>query len=102
MRVAREIHECLVDTSRALRSDERIEAGNSTRSLVLLLPALQAHAVSRGRYFVSSEDVEELLPDALAHRILLAPGSFDARELIAEALAAPLERLARATLRRVR
>jgi MoxR-like ATPase len=102
VRVAREIHECLVDTSRALRADERIEAGNSTRSLVLLVPALQAHAVSRGRDFVSSEDVEALLPDALAHRILLAPGVSDARALIGDALTAPLERLARATLRRVR
>jgi len=102
VRVAREIQECLVDSSRALRSDERIAAGNSTRSLVLLLPALQARAVAQGRDFVSSEDIEELLPQALAHRILLAPGVGDAHALIAEAMEAPLERLSRATLRRVR
>jgi MoxR-like ATPase len=102
VRVSRDIHECLVDASRALRADERVLAGNSTRSLVLLLPALQAHALLRGRDFVSSEDVEALARHALAHRIALAPGAGDAHEVIDAALCAPLERLARATLRRVR
>jgi MoxR-like ATPase len=102
VRVSREIHECLVDASRALRADERVAAGNSTRSLVLLLSALQAHALVRGRDFVSAEDVEALAPHALAHRIALVPGAGGEREVIADALEAPLERLARATLRRVR
>jgi MoxR-like ATPase len=102
VRVAREIHECLVDASRALRADERVIAGNSTRSLVLLIPALQAHALLAGRDFVSSEDVEALLPDALAHRLALAPGAESPEALIRDALEAPLERLARSTLRRVR
>jgi MoxR-like ATPase len=102
VRVAREIHECLVDGSRALRADERVLAGNSTRSLVLLIPALQVHALLAGRDFVSSEDVEALLPDALAHRLALAPGVESAEALIRDALEAPLERLARSTLRRVR
>jgi MoxR-like ATPase len=102
VRIAPEVHECLVDASRALRADERVATGNSTRSLVQLLPALQVHALSRGRDFVSSEDLEVLLPDALAHRIALAPGIALEYEVIGDALAAPLERLTRATLRRVR
>jgi MoxR-like ATPase len=102
VRIAPEIHECLVDTSRALRADERVAAGNSTRSLVQLLPALQAHALARGRDFVSSGDLEALLPQALAHRIALAPGIAAEREVIEDALALPLERLTRATLRRLR
>jgi MoxR-like ATPase len=102
VRLSPEIHECLVDASRALRADERVAMGNSTRSLLLLLPALQAHALARGRDFVSSEDVEALAPHALAHRIVLHPGAGGEREVIDDALAAPLERLARATLRRVR
>ncbi len=37
--------EALVDTARALRDDERVLQGASTRSLVLMMPALQAHAL---------------------------------------------------------
>jgi MoxR-like ATPase len=102
VRLAAEIRECLVDASRALRADERVELGNSTRSLVQLLPALQTHALARGRDFVSSEDVEALWPHALGHRIVLAPGAGDERDVIAAALEAPLERLARSSLRRTR
>ena len=95
------IRECLVDLSRTIRSDERVLQGNSTRSLVLLLPALQALAVLRGRDYVSAEDVEHLLPRALAHRVELAPGIDDPDALIAELMTRPLEQLARSTLRKI-
>ncbi len=94
------IHECLVDVSRALRADERVRAGNSTRSLVLAVPALQALAVLRGRDFVSSEDLELLLPHVLTHRIEAALGATGADEVVKECMVEPLERLARRTLAR--
>ena len=94
------VRECLVDVSRALRADPRVVQGNSTRSLVVLLPALQARALLRGRDFVSPEDLEALLPRVLGHRVELAPEAPDFEEVLRDALAAPLERLARATLRR--
>ncbi|HEU4429223.1 MAG TPA: AAA family ATPase [Myxococcota bacterium] len=94
------IHECLVDVSRALRADERVRAGNSTRSLVLAVPALQALAVLRGRDFVSSEDLELLLPFVLTHRIEAALGATAADEVVKECMVAPLEKLARRTLAR--
>jgi MoxR-like ATPase len=94
------IHECLVDISRTLRADERVRAGNSTRSLVLALPALQALAVLRGRDFVSSEDLEMLLPYVLVHRIEAALGATAADEVLKECMVEPLERLARSTLAR--
>ncbi len=94
------IHECLVDVSRALRADERVRAGNSTRSLVLALPALQALAVLRGRDFVSSEDLETLLPIVLAHRVEAALGATDTGEVVKECMVEPLEHLARMTLAR--
>ncbi len=94
------VHECLVDVARAIRADDRVQQGSSTRSLVLALPALQALATLRGRDFVSSEDLEALLPHILAHRIDGAPGAGEGHAIVEEAMAAPLERLARATLRR--
>jgi MoxR-like ATPase len=94
------VHECLVDVARGIRADDRVQQGSSTRSLVLALPALQARATLRGRDFVSSEDLEALLPRILAHRIDGAPGAGEGHAIVEEAMAGPLERLARATLRR--
>ena len=58
--IAEAIREALVDLARALRDDERVLQGASTRSLVLMLPALQARALMRGRDYVAPEDVEAL------------------------------------------
>ena len=94
------IKESLVDVSRAIRADDRVLQGNSTRSMVLMLPALQARATLLGRDYVSSEDVQRLLPHVLGHRIELAPGVVDLDLVLRDAMAGPLERLARATLRK--
>jgi len=98
--VAPEVRECLVDLANATRSDARILQGASTRSLVLMLPALQARALSRVRDFVNAEDVEYLAPYIFGHRLELAPGTDSVEAVVRECLAKPMERLARATLRR--
>jgi len=94
------IKECLVDLAGALRADERVLQGNSTRSLVLMLPALQAHATLRGRDYVNSDDLQALAPRVLQHRVELAPGVTDFAEVLRECMARPLDALARSTLRR--
>jgi len=94
------IKEALVDLAMALRDDERVLQGNSTRSLVLSLPALQVRALMEGRDFVSSEDLEVLMPRVLGHRIELVPGLNDPDEVIADVLRGPLDRLAASTLAR--
>ncbi|MBT73901.1 MAG: hypothetical protein CMQ15_18020 [Gammaproteobacteria bacterium] len=88
----------LVDISRNLRSDDRVLQGNSTRSMVLLLPALQVSAALRGRNYVSAEDIELLLPRVLGHRIELAPGVADFEKVLADNMRDPMEQLARSTL----
>ncbi len=95
------IHECLVDTAAAIRADDRVAQAASTRSLVLSVPALQARAALHGRDFVSSEDLADLLPWVLAHRIeAVALGSAEPYDLARELMAGPLDRLARRSLRR--
>ena len=95
------IHECLVDVAQVIREDERVAQAASTRSLVLALPALQARAVLHGRDFVSSEDLEDLLPWVLAHRIeAVAVSGTDPYVLSRELMAGPLDQLARRSLRR--
>lgn len=95
-----QIKECLVDVASAIRSDERVLQGNSTRSLVLMLPALQALAALRGRDYVNGEDVETLVPRVLGHRIELAAGVGSVGEVLQDATERGIERLARSTLRR--
>ena len=92
------IKACLVDISRNLRGDDRVLQGNSTRSLVLMLPALQVAAAMQGRNFVSAEDIELLLPKVLGHRVELAPGVTDREKVFSECMQAAMEQLARGTL----
>lgn len=96
--IAEVVKTTLVDISRKLRADERVLQGNSTRSLVLMLPALQAAAALRGRNFVSAEDIELLLPRVLGHRIELAPGVADLNRILHDNMREPMERLAGSTL----
>jgi len=98
--IAAAIREALVDLARALRADERVLQGTSTRSLVLMLPALQVRAVLHGRSFVSPEDLEVLAPRVFGHRIECVPGVLDQGEVIAAAVRPVIERLSRLSLSR--
>ena len=98
--IGRQVKECLVDIAQAIRDDERVLQGSSTRSLVLMLPALQALAVLRGRDYVSAEDLQTLVPRVFSHRVDLAPGITDLQPVLDDAMARSIEGLARSTMRR--
>jgi MoxR-like ATPase len=98
--IAEPIRESLVDLARSLRADERVLQGASTRSLVLMLPALQVRALMHGRDHVSPEDVEALAIPIFSHRIECVPGVMDKAEVIGASLRATIERLARLSLSR--
>lgn len=90
----------LVDLARGLRGDKRVLQGASTRSLVLLLPALQAHALVTGRDYVSPRDLEVLAPYVFGHRIEVAPGVDDVMSIVREHAGIEIEKLARKSLAR--
>ena len=98
--IGRQVKECLVDVSQAIRDDERVLQGSSTRSLVLMLPALQALAALRGRDYVSAEDIQTLVPRVFSHRVDLAPGITEIRPVLEEAMERSVEMLSRSTMRR--
>ena len=93
------INACLVDIARAVRSHPQVLQGMSTRSLVLMAPALQAAALMRGRDFVSDDDVNWLAPYVFCHRMALAPGSGEATQILKEAMAPIVDKLSRTTLK---
>jgi MoxR-like ATPase len=94
------VKEALVDTARALREDARVLQGASTRSLVLMMPALQARAVLHGRDYVGPEDLVAIAPHVFGHRLELAPGIERADEVVRDALAPQVDRLSRLSLAR--
>jgi len=93
--MAPEIRECLVDAAEATRRDPRVLQGLSTRALVLMIPALQARALTQRRNYVTDEDVRALAHYTFAHRLECAPGAGDVHELVSELLAGPIEKLVR-------
>jgi MoxR-like ATPase len=94
------IREALVDIADVTRKDDRILQGVSTRSLVLMLPALQARALVRSRTYVSADDVDGLAGVVFGHRIEVAPGAGNQEQLVKDCSKAALEKLARASLKR--
>jgi MoxR-like ATPase len=70
------------------RSDPRTEVGASPRGGLMLLRAAMARAVLSGRDHALPDDVQELAPAVLAHRLLMAPGAGEgaAGAVIADAL----------------
>jgi MoxR-like ATPase len=98
--LAEPIREALVDLAGALRQDVRVVQAASTRALVLMLPALQARALMRGRDYVTPEDLEALAGHVFRHRVECAPSVTDCSAVIASCLAPQIERLARYSLKR--
>jgi MoxR-like ATPase len=98
--LAQTVKESLVDLARTIRDDRRVLQGASTRSLVLMLPALQAHAILEGRDYVAPEDIQALAPFVFEHRIECAPGVEDPFEVIRECTAPQIEKLAKQSMKR--
>ncbi|QHW00523.1 AAA family ATPase [Spirosoma endbachense] len=57
----------------ATRANKSLYLGASPRASVALLNSAKALATLRGRDFITPEDVQELSPSVLRHRILLTP-----------------------------
>ncbi len=94
-----DIQKSLVDIAQALRTSSQVTQGVSTRSLVLMMPALQAAALIRDRDYVTGEDVDWLAPHIFGHRIELAPGVEDRSRVISDCCRSALEELSRRTLK---
>jgi MoxR-like ATPase len=65
----------VVDLVRATREHASLEVGASPRAINMLCLAARAWAALRGRDYVIPDDVQELAPPVLAHRIVLSPGA---------------------------
>jgi MoxR-like ATPase len=69
--VADAIRRYVVEVARASRASDEVQLGASPRASLALHRAAQALAALRGRDFVTPDDVKELAPPVLAHRLIL-------------------------------
>ena len=68
-----EVQHYLVEVVRRTRVHPALAWGASTRAAVVWLAAARAHAACEGRSFVIPDDVKQLAPFVLVHRLILTP-----------------------------
>ncbi|MDX9720580.1 MAG: MoxR family ATPase [Myxococcota bacterium] len=80
----------IVDIVRATRQHPSLLAGASPRTCTMLATAVRALAALEGRSYVIPDDIKQLVPPTLAHRLVLAPGAeiegHSARAILAQLL----------------
>jgi MoxR-like ATPase len=69
--IAPSLHDYIVMISAATRRMPEVRLGVSPRGSLALAQAAQTLAASRGRDFVTADDIKQLLPYVLGHRMLL-------------------------------
>ncbi|MEM6366530.1 MAG: MoxR family ATPase, partial [Planctomycetota bacterium] len=99
VRIDRSIQETLVDVACGLRDDKRVHQGISTRSLVVAIPALQAHAFINGRDFVTPDDIKALAFPIFGHRLELKHGLTNSDEVIETVMAPIVDRVSSQSVR---
>jgi MoxR-like ATPase len=71
--VAPELLSYVLELARASRQHAHLTLGLSTRGALAVLKAARIAAALRGAEFVAPDDVKEMLPAAMSHRLVLAP-----------------------------
>ena len=96
--VGEDVKNYILDIIKATRNHNSIELGASPRGTLNLMKGCQALAAIRGRDYVIPEDVKEIAPSILGHRIIIKSnyGSGEGEEIIEDILNVvntPLEQL---------
>jgi len=80
--VDRKVVGYLVEIAGRTRRDPRLRVGCSPRGSKMLMRAAQAHAVLKDRDFVLPDDIADLAPDVLSHRVSPRSMSATATDLV--------------------
>jgi MoxR-like ATPase len=79
--VPEDVGQYMVAIARATRTVEGVELGVSSRGIIHLASASKATARLNGRDYVTAEDVQEMAPYVLHHRIICEEGTTPERAL---------------------
>ena len=74
-KVDSKVMEYLLQIVQATREHDAVRLGASPRASIALLRAAQAFAAIQGYDFVLPDDVKQIVPSVLAHRLILRPES---------------------------
>lgn len=75
VRVERNVADYIVEIVRRTRSHSQLQLGSSPRGSLMLFRATQAQALASGRSFVLPDDVLQVAPMVLPHRVVAARSS---------------------------
>jgi MoxR-like ATPase len=73
VRVEESVHNYIVDVIRTTREHHEVDLGASPRATMALYRSAQAWAAIHGRDFVLPDDIKQLAPAVITHRIMLSP-----------------------------
>jgi len=73
VRVEESVHNYIVDVIRTTRAHHEVDLGASPRATMALYRSAQAWAAIHGRDFVLPDDIKQLAPGVITHRIMLSP-----------------------------
>ncbi len=73
VRVEDTLRDFIVRVARATRHHPEIELGASPRATLSLYQAAQAWAAIRGRDYILPDDVKQMAPHVLTHRLMISP-----------------------------
>jgi MoxR-like ATPase len=82
-----------VAVSAATRSHQGVELGASPRGSLMLVRAARALALVRGRDYVIDQDIIDLVPLVMAHRLRLKDPRLNAEDLVRDIVMAELSRI---------
>ncbi|NCF87607.1 MAG: AAA domain-containing protein [Verrucomicrobiaceae bacterium] len=92
IRVSEELMGYIVDLVAATRDIPEVQLAASPRAALSLMKAARAVALFDGREFITPDDIQELAPDVIAHRLVLDPqakfSGLTARQIVDEVLTA--------------
>ena len=91
VRVEESVRDYVVRIARATRQNPEIQLGASPRASLALYQSAQAWAAINGREFVLPDDVKQVAPPVLCHRLMISPQAQlrgrSAAELVADIVA---------------
>ncbi len=83
-----EIHDYLLQIIRKTRNHDKLKLGASTRSAVQILSAAKARALYNDRSYVIPDDIKQLVPHCLHHKLILTQNAkinnISTKEIITE------------------
>jgi MoxR-like ATPase len=73
VRIEDTLRSYIVQVARATRKHAEVELGASPRATLALFMAAQAWAAIRGRDYVLPDDIKQMAPHVLTHRLMISP-----------------------------